>query len=179
MQLKAWEHNILTRKLILSVNVSARQFQQDDFISQVQSIVKDYSINPNLFKLELTESMLVENVQEVKTKMKLLREIGIRISLDDFGTGYSSLQHLKSLPLDQIKIDKSFVRDINSDSGNNSIIKTIIVMAHGLNLNVIAEGVETEEQRLFLEHAGCNHYQGYLFSKPVPIDQFEELLQQG
>jgi EAL domain-containing protein (putative c-di-GMP-specific phosphodiesterase class I) len=179
IQLKAWEHNILTRNLILSVNVSARQFQQIDFVKQVQSIVHEYSINPDSFKLELTESMLVENIHEVIVKMKSLKEIGIRISLDDFGTGYSSLQYLKNLPLDQLKIDQSFVRDINSDNGNNAIVSTIIAMAHGLNLNVIAEGVETEEQRLFLEHAGCIHYQGYLFSKPVPIFQFEKLLQQG
>jgi diguanylate cyclase (GGDEF)-like protein/PAS domain S-box-containing protein len=179
IQLKAWEHNILTCRLLLSVNVSARQFQQVDFVKQVQNIVQEYSIDPGLFKLELTESMLVENIQEVIAKMKSLKEIGIRISLDDFGTGYSSLQYLKNLPLDQLKIDQSFVRDINSDSGNNAIVSTIITMAHGLNLNVIAEGVETEEQRQFLEHAGCIHYQGYLFSKPVPIHQFENLLQQG
>jgi diguanylate cyclase (GGDEF)-like protein len=179
IQLKAWENNILTRRLILSVNVSAKQFQQVDFVKQVQNIVQEYSINPDLFKLELTESMLVENIQEVIAKMKSLKEIGIRISLDDFGTGYSSLQYLKNLPLDQLKIDQSFVHDINSDNGNNAIVSTIINMAHGLNLNVIAEGVETEEQRLFLERAGCIHYQGYLFSKPVPILQFENLLQQA
>jgi EAL domain-containing protein (putative c-di-GMP-specific phosphodiesterase class I) len=108
--------------------------------------------------------------------MNALRDFGVRFSLDDFGTGYSSLQYLKRLPLNQLKIDQSFVRDLGIDNSDKAIVCTIIAMAHNLHLDVIAEGVETEEQRQFLLDNGCTHYQGYLFSKPVPIDQFEALL---
>ena len=129
--------------------------------------------------LELTESMLLEDIEGTIANMNALREIGVRFSLDDFGTGYSSLQYLKRLPLNQLKIDQSFVHDIAVDSSDKAIVCTIIAMAHNLQLDVIAEGVETEEQRQFLLDNGCTHFQGYLFSKPVPIDQFEALLNQG
>ena len=175
-QLKVWQQEELTRHLILAVNVSAKQFHQADFVEQVRAVVKHYDINPTLLKLELTESMLLENIEDTIVTMNALSEIGVRISLDDFGTGYSSLQYLKRLPLDQLKIDQSFVNDIATDSSDKAIVATIIVMAQSLNLDVIAEGVETEEQKQFLEIAGCRHYQGYLFSKPVPIKQFEALL---
>ena len=133
---------------------------------------------PNLLKLELTESMLLENIEETIATMHALKNIGIRLSLDDFGTGYSSLQYLKRLPLDQLKIDQSFVRDLAHDSNDGAIVRTIIAMAQSLNLNVIAEGVETEEQRQLLLSKGCIHYQGYLFGKPMPIEQFETLVKQ-
>jgi EAL domain-containing protein (putative c-di-GMP-specific phosphodiesterase class I) len=148
-------------------------------VAQVQSLVQRHAINPMRLKLELTESMLLENIEDTIATMNALKEIGIRFSLDDFGTGYSSLQYLKRLPLDQLKIDQSFVRDVASDSSDKAIVRTIIAMAHSFNLNVIAEGVETEEQRQFLLNTDCTHYQGYLFGKPVPIDQFEALLKQG
>ncbi len=141
-------------------------------------MLKKYSINARLLKLELTESMLIDNVQDAILKMQLLKEIGIRISLDDFGTGYSSLQYLKELPLDQLKIDQSFIKDINRDRGSGAIVSTIIAMARGLKINVIAEGVETEEQREFLENVGCIHFQGYLFGKPMPIEEIEEVISQ-
>jgi diguanylate cyclase (GGDEF)-like protein/PAS domain S-box-containing protein len=178
-QLKAWEQDALTRDLTLSVNVSAKQFHQADFIAQMQSLVQRHAINPTQLKLEITESMLLENVEEVIATMNALKKIGVMFSLDDFGTGYSSLQYLKRLPLDQLKIDQSFVRDIAIDNNDKTIVQTIIVMAQSLNLNVIAEGVETEEQRSLLLERGCTHYQGYLFSKPVPIEQFEALLKRG
>lgn len=175
-QLNAWQKDDLTRDLTLSINVSAKQFRQDQFVAQVQDSVAQYAINPKLLKIELTESMLLDNVDGTISTMNALKEIGIRFSLDDFGTGYSSLQYLKRLPLYQLKIDQSFVRDIAIDSSDQAIVRTIIAMAHTLNLNVIAEGVETEEQQELLLNNGCTHYQGYLFGKPAPIAQFEASL---
>jgi len=175
-QLKAWQENTNTCDLVLAVNVSAKQFQQACFIEQVHDAVKRHAIDPKLLKLELTESSLVSNVEETIITMNKLRKIGIHFSLDDFGTGYSSLQYLKRLPLDQVKIDQSFVRDIASDSSDKAIIRTILAMAYSLGLEVIAEGVETEAQRQLLLKKGCKYYQGFLFGKPVPIEQFEKLL---
>jgi diguanylate cyclase (GGDEF)-like protein/PAS domain S-box-containing protein len=175
-QIKAWENNQLTRELVLAVNVSTKQLRQPDFVAQIASLVQRHAIEPKRLKLELTESMLLENVEHTVLTMTALKEIGVQISLDDFGTGYSSLQYLKRLPLNQLKIDQSFVQDIATDSNDKAIVRTIIVMAHSLNLEVIAEGVETEEQKQFLYDSNCTHYQGYLFSKPVPIADFEALL---
>jgi EAL domain-containing protein (putative c-di-GMP-specific phosphodiesterase class I) len=177
-QLKLWEQDALTRELSLSVNVSAKQFHQVDFVTQVQATLQQHAINPTLLKLELTESMLVDNVENIITTMDTLQKTGICFELDDFGTGYSSLQYLKRLPLSQLKIDQSFVRDIASDISDKAIVSTIIAMAHALNLGAIAEGVETEDQRQFLLGQGCKHFQGYLFGRPVPIEQFEAALQQ-
>ena len=176
-QLKKWEQDVLTSNLVLSVNVSAKQFNQPDFVSTVQAVVQRYSIRANRLKLELTESMLVAQIESVIETMKALREIGVRLSLDDFGTGYSSLQYLKLLPLNQVKIDQSFVRDLVEDSADRAIVRTIITMAESLKMDVIAEGVETNEQRDLLFAKGCSHYQGYLFGRPVLIEQFEALLQ--
>jgi diguanylate cyclase (GGDEF)-like protein/PAS domain S-box-containing protein len=178
-QLKAWQQETLTRDIVLAVNVSAKQFRQAAFVVQVQDAIQRHAINPMLLKLELTESLLLEDIEDTIATMEALKEIGVQFSLDDFGTGYSSLQYLKRLPLDQLKIDRSFVRDLASDGSDRAIVRTIIAMAHSLNLNVIAEGVETEEQLQLLLNKGCIHYQGYLFSKPVPIEQFEALLKQG
>jgi EAL domain-containing protein (putative c-di-GMP-specific phosphodiesterase class I) len=177
-QLKAWEQDTLTRDLILAVNVSAKQFHRVDFVAQVQFLMKRHAINPMLLKLELTESMLQENIEDTIATMNALKENGVLFSLDDFGTGYSSLQYLKRLPLDQLKIDQSFVRDLATDSSDKAIVRTIIAMAQSLNLDVIAEGVETEEQRQLLVDKGCTYFQGHLFGKPVPIEQFEALLRQ-
>jgi diguanylate cyclase (GGDEF)-like protein/PAS domain S-box-containing protein len=178
-QLKAWQQDTLTRELVLAVNVSARQFHQSDFVGQVHDAVQRHAINPMRLKLELTEGMLLDDVEETIATMNVLSEIGIQFSMDDFGTGYSSLQYLKRLPLDQLKIDQSFVRDIVTDSSDKAIVRTIIVMAQSLGISVIAEGVETEENRQFLMDNGCIHYQGYLFGRPMPIEQFEASLRQG
>jgi EAL domain-containing protein (putative c-di-GMP-specific phosphodiesterase class I) len=175
-QLKVWEQQAITRELTISINVSAKQFRQPDFVNQVNQALLHFDINPMRLKLELTESMLLDNIEDTVATMNQLKEIGIRFSLDDFGTGYSSLQYLKRLPLYQLKIDQSFVRDIAVDSSDQAIVRTIIAMAHTLNLNVIAEGVETEEQQDLLLNNGCTHYQGYLFGRPVPIEQFEVLI---
>jgi diguanylate cyclase (GGDEF)-like protein/PAS domain S-box-containing protein len=175
-QINAWQQDELTRDLILSVNVSAKQFLQTDFVAQIQTAIQRNAINPRLLKLEATESLLLDNFENTITAMNALKEIGVQFSLDDFGTGYSSLQYLKRLPLSQLKIDQSFVRDLGTDSSDKAIVRTIIAMAKSLNLDVIAEGVETEQQMLFLLNNGCMHFQGYLFGKPVPIAQFNESL---
>ncbi len=153
--------------LTLSVNVSARQFHHPDFVRQVQDALRRTGANPALLKLELTESIFAEDLDEIVSKMDALRAQGIRFSLDDFGTGYSSLSYLKKLPLDQLKIDQSFVRDVLSDSNDEAIIRTVIALGQSLGLNVIAEGVENEQQRASLLRSGCVLYQGYLFGRPM------------
>jgi diguanylate cyclase (GGDEF)-like protein/PAS domain S-box-containing protein len=178
-QLAIWQHDVLTRDLTLAVNVSARQFRQVDFVAKVHKVLSNSTIDPTKLKLELTESLLVDNVQEIVTTMHALKALGITFSLDDFGTGYSSLQYLKRLPLDQLKIDQSFVRDLVDDDSDQAIVLTVINMAKSLGLNVIAEGVESEDQRQFLLKNGCENYQGYLFGKPVLIVEFEALLRKA
>ncbi|MDP1595830.1 MAG: EAL domain-containing protein [Methylotenera sp.] len=175
-QLKIWHQNAHYRDFVLSVNVSAKQFHQANFVTQVQETMQRHGIDPTKLKLELTESMLVKNIDDIIEKMNALSQIGVRFSLDDFGTGYSSLQYLKKLPLSQLKIDQSFVRDIATDDSDRAIVRTIITMASSLDISVIAEGVESEEQRQYLLDNGCANFQGYLFGKPVPIDEFESLL---
>ncbi|QRX85129.1 EAL domain-containing protein [Glaciimonas sp. PAMC28666] len=177
-RLKIWQQDALTRDLVLAVNISAVQFHQSDFVAQMQSLVHRHDINPTRLKLEITESLLLKNIENAIATMNALKEIGIHFSLDDFGTGYSSLQYLKRLPISQLKIDQSFINDIATDSSDKAIVCAIIAMAQSLNLDVIAEGVETEEQRQFLLDRSCTHYQGYLFSKPVPVEEFEALLRQ-
>ncbi|MCX7192274.1 MAG: EAL domain-containing protein, partial [Proteobacteria bacterium] len=175
-QIKTWQKDPITRDLVLAVNVSAQQFHFADFADQVQAVVEHYDIRPHLLKLELTESMLVKDIESIIATMNRLKQFGIQFSLDDFGTGYSSLQYLKRLPLNQLKIDQSFVRDLCSDSSDLAIVRTIIAMAESLGFEVIAEGVETAEQRQFLLNLGCTHFQGYLFGRPVPIEQLGALL---
>ena len=177
-QLKEWQQDALTRDLVLAVNVSARQFHQPNFVAQVHDAVQKHAINPMRLKLELTEGMLLADIEDTIATMNILSEIGIQFSMDDFGTGYSSLQYLKRLPLDQLKIDQSFIRNIVTDNSDKAIVRTIIVMAQSLDIAVIAEGVETEENRQFLLDNGCVQYQGYLFGKPVPIEQFEASLKE-
>ena len=178
-QLAAWAKDEITMHLKLAVNVSAKQFRQHDFVAQVASALREYGVEPDSLKLELTESVVLTDVTDVVEKMHALKALGVRLSLDDFGTGYSSLAYLKNLPLDQIKIDQSFVRDITTDQNDAVMVKTIIDLAHNFRLNVIAEGVETESQLDFLKKNNCMSYQGYLFSRPVPIAQFDALLKRG
>jgi EAL domain-containing protein (putative c-di-GMP-specific phosphodiesterase class I) len=166
-QLKEWEKDKQTSHLTISINVSAKQLHQANFVSQIKSSVKKYAINPTKLKLELTESILLDRIDEIIEKMNALKVLGIRFSLDDFGIGYSSLQYLKRLPLYQLKIDRSFVRDIAIDTSDQEIIRTIIAMAHTLNLNVIAEGVETKEQQTLLESNGPSQKSGQ--STPLKI----------
>jgi diguanylate cyclase (GGDEF)-like protein/PAS domain S-box-containing protein len=175
-QLKRWEGDNRTRHLQLSVNVSARQFRQGDFVFRVQEALEASGANPARLKLELTESMVHENVADTIARMNALKCLGVGFSMDDFGTGYSSLSNLKRLPLDQLKIDQSFVRDLVTDPSDAAIVKTIIGMAKSLGLAVIAEGVETEAQRRFLLRLGCRVCQGYLFGRPAPLWEFERQL---
>jgi diguanylate cyclase (GGDEF)-like protein len=179
MQLKAWESRAATANLVLAVNVSARQFQQDDFVDQVTAQLEETGANPTRLKLELTESLVLDNVQNTIAKMNALKALGISFAMDDFGTGHSSLSYLTQLPLNQVKIDQSFVRNIGLQVSDSVIIDTIIGMASNLGLEVIAEGVETTAQRDFLLAHGCHLFQGYLFAKPVPIAQFEQALVSG
>ncbi|HWU34136.1 MAG TPA: EAL domain-containing protein [Methylovorus sp.] len=172
-QLVLWAQQPLTSKLTLAVNVSAKQLRQMDFVDQIVEVLNVTGANPKRLKLELTESLMVNNIEDVIAKMTELKNIGVGFSIDDFGIGYSSLSYLKLLPLDQLKIDQSFVRDVLTDPNDAVIARTIIALGKSLNLQVIAEGVETLSQREFLDNYGCDAYQGYLFSKPVPADEFE------
>ena len=172
-QLVAWSQCPQTAHLTLSVNVSAREFRQPDFVGFVVEVLQASSANPERLVLELTESVLVDDIEVVIAKMGVLREIGIGFSLDDFGTGYSSLSYLKRLPLNQLKIDKSFVRDILIDANDGVIARTIVALGRSLSLDVIAEGVETQEQHAFLIDAGCRSFQGYLFSRPITANLFD------
>ncbi len=168
-----------TRQLQLAVNVSAHQFHEAGFVEQVCTVIEKHAIQPNRLKLELTEALVLDNIEDTIIKMHALKKIGVHFSMDDFGTGYSSLAYLTQLPLDQLKIDQSFVHNIGVKPTDAVIVQTIIGMANNLGMDVIAEGVETEEQRIFLERHGCPAIQGYLFSKPVPIELFELLLKQS
>jgi diguanylate cyclase (GGDEF)-like protein/PAS domain S-box-containing protein len=175
-QLAQWAGNPKTASLSLSVNVSVRQFRHPDFVEHVLRTIADMGIAAHRLTLELTESLFVDEMETAIEKMHLLKEQGIRFSLDDFGTGYSSLFYLKRMPLNQLKIDPSFVQDVLVDLNDAVIVRTIIALAQSLGLEVTAEGVETREQLAFLAENGCYAYQGYLFSRPLPIAQFEALL---
>ena len=178
-QLASWAGHSALAELTIAVNVSARQFQQADFVDQVLAQLQSTGANPHRLKLELTETMLVSQVNEVIAKMKAIKAHGVSFSLDDFGTGYSSLAYLKRLPLDQLKIDQGFVRDILTDPDDAAIARMVISLADSMGLTVIAEGVETEKQREMLASLGCHNYQGYLFSRPLPVRDLEALMERG
>ena len=175
-QLIDWASDPLTENLSLAINVSISSFHQPDFVDKVIKMIDMTAVNPNKLKLELTESLVVKNMEETITKMHILKSKGLTFSLDDFGTGYSSLSYLSRMPLNQIKIDKSFIKDLPSNQNNAILTKAIINLSKSLNFEVIAEGVETREQQKYLMESDCNMYQGYLFSKPVSIEQFKKLL---
>ena len=175
-QLSVWAKAGKTAHLTLAVNVSARQFRQEGFVNQVLAVLDRYQTDATKLKLELTESLLLDDVEDIIVKMSALKAKGVCFSLDDFGTGYSSLSYLKRLPLDQLKIDQSFVRDVLTDPNDAVIGRTIIALGQSLGLAVIAEGVETALQRDFLARSGCDSYQGYYFSRPLAIEAFDELM---
>ena len=174
-----WQQDPQFARLSLAINVSARQFLQDDFVAQVLALVRQTGANPAQIKLELTESLLLANVDSVIATMRALKAHGLGFSLDDFGTGYSSLSYLKRLPLDQIKIDQGFVRDVLLDASDAAIARSIIALAGSLGLSVIAEGVETTAHHQFLLAHGCQAFQGYLFGRPLTLDDFENRVRQG
>ena len=173
-QLAQWQRDPRLRNLHVSVNVSARQFRHPDFVAGVVEVIQETGVRPHLLELELTESLVLDNVEDSVAKMHLLRTKGVRFSVDDFGTGYSSLAYLTRLPLHQLKIDQSFVRNLGVRPTDDVIVQTIIGMARNLELQVIAEGVETAEQKDFLALHGCDLYQGYLFARPLPVAELME-----
>jgi EAL domain-containing protein (putative c-di-GMP-specific phosphodiesterase class I) len=166
-QLVKWAATPATATWTMAVNVSISQFAQPSFVANVATALQKTGANPHLLKLELTETILAKDVDDVIVKMFEIKALGVTFSLDDFGTGYSSLSYLKRLPLDQLKIDQSFVRDLLTDNNDAVIAQTIIALGHSLGLNVIAEGVESFEQRDVLAAMGCDAYQGYYFARPV------------
>jgi diguanylate cyclase (GGDEF)-like protein/PAS domain S-box-containing protein len=176
LQIAAWGKDPKTARLSVAVNISAKQFCQPNFVEQVVEIVCRTKANPRNLRLELTESLLVDNFDEIVETMTRLKSYGIQFALDDFGTGYSSLTYLRHLPLDQLKIDRSFVKNILEDATSGAIAQTIISLGKAMGLPVIAEGVENQAQRDCLMHLGCNLFQGYLYSKPLPLEDFEQLL---
>jgi len=178
-QLARWAGRPGLGQLSLAVNVSAKQFRDPGFVAMVLEVMQHTGADPRRLKLELTESLLVHDVDEIIATMQTLQGHGIGFSLDDFGTGYSSLTYLKRLPLNQLKIDQSFVRDLLHDAHDAAIAKTIVTLAQSLDLPVIAEGVETVAQQRFLQQIGCHAFQGFLFSRPVPLSVFEALALAG
>ena len=176
-QLAAWKGHTHFGHLQLSVNVSARQFRQRDFVARVVEVLRETGAPPHLLKLELTESLVLDNVDDTVAKIGQLKTKGVRFSVDDFGTGYSSLAYLTRLPLDQLKIDQSFVRNLGVRHTDDVIVQTILGMARNLELDVIAEGVETEAQKDFLARHGCVYFQGYLLGRPTPVADLEALIE--
>lgn len=176
-QLKAWESSPILSKIRLSVNISAKQFLYIHFVHELRDLIKKSGINPDLLKLELTETAVIDNIDDVIDKMKILRELGVRIALDDFGMGQSSLVYLKKLPIQQIKIDHSFVNDMLTDSNDAAIIQMILAIGKTIQCNIVAEGVEQLEQFELLKKFGCDYFQGFYFSKPISSFDFEKLVE--
>jgi EAL domain-containing protein (putative c-di-GMP-specific phosphodiesterase class I) len=162
----------------IAVNVSARQFKQTSFIALVKEVILDTGIDPNQLELELTESILIDDLEHTLEVLSKLRAMGVRMAIDDFGTGYSSLNYLKQFPVDTLKIDQSFIRNLPDNSDDAQITRTIIAMAHNLGLGVIAEGVETKEQLEFIQQTKCEEVQGFFFSKPLPEPELLDYIKQ-
>jgi diguanylate cyclase (GGDEF)-like protein len=171
-QVKAWQRKGVS-PLRVAVNLSPRQFMQEDLYATVVSVLEETALDPESLEIEITESLMMDNPEQAATVLRKLKALGIKFAIDDFGTGYSSLSYLKRFPIDHVKIDRSFIKDIPGDADDVSITKAIIAMAHNLRLAVIAEGVETVEQAELLRQLRCEEAQGYLFGKPMPADEFE------
>jgi EAL domain-containing protein (putative c-di-GMP-specific phosphodiesterase class I) len=163
----------------ISINISGKEIARPDFVDTLMTVLRETGADPNHLGIELTEGSLISTGQDIVQKIMAIRKMGIKFSVDDFGTGYSSLSYLKSLPLNTLKIDRSFVNDIKDASQDVVLVDTIIMMAHNLELGVVAEGVETEQEIFYLKERGCEVFQGYYFSKPVPVATFTEMLKLG
>ncbi|MCD8501039.1 MAG: bifunctional diguanylate cyclase/phosphodiesterase [Bacillaceae bacterium] len=174
-QVKRWQEE-LQLYIRVGVNISPKQFQRPDFVSKIERVIRDTGLHPKYVDLEITENGLMQNTSECIHVLKRLKKIGFKISIDDFGTGYSSLSYLKRFPIDTLKIDQSFVRDLTDNSNDQAIVTSIINLAHNMQLNVIAEGVETVEIVKFLNKHHCDEMQGYLYSKPLSVTDFEEFI---
>ena len=177
-QTKAWQGEGRS-SLRLAVNLSARQFQQRNLVESVGRVLQETGLNPHCLELEITESVVIQDMDLAITMLRRLKEMGVQIAIDDFGTGNSALSYLRRFPIDTVKIDRSFIRDLTVNPSDAEITATVIIMAHNLKLEVIAEGVETEEQLAFLKQRLCDQMQGFLFSRPVPAEEVEAMLAQG
>ncbi len=174
-QLKIWQTGPVLSQIKLSVNISAKQFLYINFMQELREILRKTAIDPSHLKLELTETAVIDNIDDVINKMKVLRQMGVRISLDDFGIGHSSLVYLKKLPVTQIKIDQSFVHDVLTDTNDAAIIQMVLAVGKTIHCDIVAEGVEQEEQYALLKSYGCDFFQGYYFSRPTDVASFEKL----
>ncbi|MEK1907506.1 MAG: EAL domain-containing protein, partial [Pseudomonas sp.] len=177
-QLRSWTDDPLYRDIGLAVNISQNQFRQATFVADMLELIKAHNIEAHRLELELTETLIVQDMEDLVRKMAALAEHGVRFSLDDFGTGFSSLSHLKRLPLNTLKIDRSFISDVLTDASSETIVRTVIALGQSMGMTVIAEGVETEAQQRFLASNGCVQFQGYLFSKPLPLREFAAFVAQ-
>jgi EAL domain-containing protein (putative c-di-GMP-specific phosphodiesterase class I) len=175
-QLRIWRDDPRYAGIGLAVNISQKQFRQASFVPDMLRLIDEHAIDARRLDLELTETLIVQDIDDLLRKMTALVERGVRFSLDDFGTGFSSLSHLKRLPLNTLKIDRSFICDVLTDSSSETIVRTVIALGQSMGMTVIAEGVETEAQQQFLLSNGCMQFQGYLFSKPLPLQAFTEFV---
>ncbi|MCP4158327.1 MAG: EAL domain-containing protein, partial [bacterium] len=177
-QLREW-HEAGCNSVRLAANISVKQFSDPDFIVKMEKIIVDSGIDTQFLTLELTESLLLVNVEEKIRLLKRLKEMGVKLSIDDFGTGYSSLSYLRKLPVDELKIDRSFIMEVTEHADSRAIVSTIVFLAKNLNLSTVAEGIEKKEELDFLKDLGCNQYQGFYFSRAIPAGNFFELLSQN
>ncbi|HEY1029716.1 MAG TPA: EAL domain-containing protein [Pseudomonas sp.] len=176
-RLRQWRDDPLFTELGLAVNISQKQFSQQSFVAEILGLIERHGIDARRLELELTETLIVHDMEDLTRKMTALVEHGVRFSLDDFGTGFSSLSHLKRLPLSKLKIDRSFIFDVLTDANSETIVRTVIALGQSMGMTVIAEGVETEAQRRFLADNGCSQFQGYLLGRPMPLDDFCQFVQ--
>ncbi len=176
-RLRQWRDDPLFAELGLAVNISQKQFSQQSFVAEILGLIERHGIDARRLELELTETLIVHDMEDLTRKMTALVEHGVRFSLDDFGTGFSSLSHLKRLPLSKLKIDRSFIFDVLTDANSETIVRTVIALGQSMGMTVIAEGVETEAQRRFLADNGCSQFQGYLLGRPMPLDDFCQFVQ--
>ena len=176
-QLRQWKDEPLYRELSLAVNISQKQFSQASFVAEILGLIERHGIDAQRLELELTETLIVRDMEDLTRKMSALVEHGVRFSLDDFGTGFSSLSHLKRLPLSKLKIDRSFICDVLTDANSETIVRTVIALGQSMGMTVIAEGVETEAQQRFLADNGCSQFQGYLLGRPMPLADFCDFVQ--